>query len=29
MEGAHKYFDSLTKSYQFGHAFVFGTLCVR
>jgi SRSO17 transposase len=25
MEGAHRYFDPVTKSYQFGHAFV---LCV-
>jgi len=29
MEGAHKYFDPVTKSYQFGHAFVFCTLRFR
>jgi hypothetical protein len=29
MEGAHRYFDPVTKSYQFGHAFVFCTLRFR
>jgi len=29
MEGAHRYFDPVTKSYQFGHAFLFCILRFR
>lgn len=29
MEAAHRYFDPVTKSYQFGHAFLFCTLRFR